>query len=339
MLSAISFKNHAQVSITKADLPTATTFAEYYSDGSGNLTLPTSGLGQTWNYGTLQPSDTSITSFKAASSSPYYSKFPDASTVQESTDSEESQIFYKEGLNGLYVVGAYNPSVDSTLTFERPALLYPAPISYNQKVIDSSRIVFSGEVESVNVIFSMFAREQYESIGAGTITTPAGTFNTLLIKSTRYSYDTIKYDIPLFPLPPQVTLDTTISYVWVQKDKSLPVVFELGEDEFEENEVITKRVTASYYSKEIPTALKAAINADFSKHYPMPADKFLTIELKKNQVGTFTLCSMDGVVKKSFLLPNTNKIQVETSDLEAGVYLYEIKTVEGVVKNKIVITH
>ena len=328
-------QTYAQVTITQEDLPSVGRTVEYSNGENDFFELPSTGVGQNWNFTDFTPGDTFVTTIRNASESPYASKFPDATLFEENNVGEENDfVFYIPGKNGLYAAGLYFGSYDSTIRFQKPALLYAAPISFGETIHDSSRVYHSGLVKGLQYTITTFSRETFQAVGYGNISTPAGTFNTLLIKASKYIYDSTIVYLPESP-DIQIELDTNVSYFWVQKNKNLPVVFEMG---------LTNSgdavLYASYYSTDIPTALQILPNTDFSNHYPVPADTRVTIELRNPKDGIFTLSTLDGVKQLSIPVQQSKRIEVPTSELTAGMYVYEFKSDDGsIIKNKIVVTH
>lgn len=322
----------AHIQISEEDLLSPTIITQIDDDGSTRFAMPGLGGAKVWDYLHFSPGDTTVASIKTASSSPHYSEFPDATLVEES-NGENSSIFYKTGKNGLYFIGGYIDTVK--FEYKRQVLVYPAPISYEQTIKDSSR----SESAYPQYFFTgvLCTRDKFEAVGYGTVKTPAGTFsNTLLIKETHYRYDTSTYAIPGVSPTVYITLDTTVRYSWYQKDSELPVLLSFDIDS------LGKVSNASYLIKgNVTSVVSGKVNENFFHQYPVPADKQLVIELQKGMEGTLTVYDINGQSKFRQSVNNpTDKVLLETGSLPEGMYFYEITSSSGVVvKNKIAVAH
>lgn len=332
----VSWNSQAQISISQSDLPVISTFTNVSSGESAVFAYPKTGAAKTWDYSDFAPGDTTFVSIKAASSSSHSGAFPTATFVVENSGrdgSDGTEIFFNKGSKGLYVLGI--DTSNHNIHFNRPQLYTPAPINYGDKIKDSSRIAIDSGNAFITYKIRKFTRETFQAVGYGSIKTPAGTFdNTLLIKEVQYTYDTTS--IAFSTLDPQVSvvLDTAITYTWVQKDNTLPFVFDL-----DVNKAETAAISGSYYTKQVLLSVSKS-ESTFSRQYPIPADQQLTIELKKAQEGTVTLYDLNGRALRTDRTGLSDKMVLETASLPAGMYVYEIKSSTGtLIRNTMVVSH
>ncbi|GAB5537931.1 MAG: hypothetical protein Salg2KO_00340 [Salibacteraceae bacterium] len=80
-----------------------------------------------------------------------------------------------------------------------------------------------------------------------------------------------------------------------------------------------------------------AINTSNIKMYPNPANEFLTLT-SDTQIDKITFIDMIGNIV-SVAAPNSNKAEINTSELSAGIYMLEITTTDGKAFKKLTIKH
>lgn len=330
------FNTSAQVTITKEDLLAPTTLTQFSQSGS-MFPIPEKGADKFWDYSAVVADDTIEANFKEAFSSPYFYEFPSASLVL-SYKEDRSSHFYKTGANGLYHFASTYFGDSSIFKYEQPHLILPAPITYGQTIIDSTRKIEYYKYQDPNKPpfrrYITSSKDVYEAIGYGSVKTPAGTYdNALLVCVTSEHNDTSSYSNHQFPT--DIRKYTTVFYTWLIKDSSFPFVLTLAK-----SLVDTNTTDVTYFAKKIATSMPGTRNENFFQ-YPVPADKQFFIELKKGIEGMLTVYDINGQIKFRQSVNNaTNKVFVETESLPEGMYFYEIKSSSGsVVKNKITVAH
>ncbi len=76
-----------------------------------------------------------------------------------------------------------------------------------------------------------------------------------------------------------------------------------------------------------------------SRYYPNPVSDVLYVQFEKNISSIMNVFIYDAVGRKTELngfSRNANSMTIDVSNLSPGIYFYEIRTVEGIMRNKFV---
>jgi len=318
MLPAASF---AQITITQSDIPTIGAVWGEVNDTIAGQSIGAGGATQTWNF-TFAPGDTTFSNIQSPSVTPssWQSNFPNANLVNY-IPSDSTAAYVKVNSTGLYFDGFYDGTMGGigALDYNPDYLLIPVPFTYNNtrnNTVKSLLFVnFGVPAKIVSNIQQTFLADAY-----GSITTPAGTFsNTLRIKSTDFKHDSIYVDFGTGYTFYQESRDTSITYFWLRNGNNLFV----AQMDAEYNNPLVA-TSATYYNNNLTVGAKEIAKNTKSQPYPNPAANSIISFNVDEKATNVTIYDLTGKKVFSDKLRNVNKFQMHSSNLENGVYIYQV---------------
>lgn len=232
-------------------------------------------------------------------------------------DIEDAMLFTKNSSSKLEEIG-YGVTFSGLpfpIQYDDKKTIYEFPLAYGDSVSDSYS--FSVSVPSLGYLGEEGTRT-YEVDGWGTLTSPFGVFDVIRTRIESNFVDSIYIDSSEIGISiPR----STVTYEWLAEDMGVPVLqitTELG------------LVTSVIYqdSLQITTSIAETKQelGDFTI-YPQPASDLINIQLDHTYSSPFSVFIYDlsgkEVIRENF--SNTRLISVNTSFLNAGVYMIEIK--------------
>ncbi len=349
LLSAllVSASGIAQITITTSDMPAA---GDTFRVSNGLITpaidpVPT-GASFLWDFSTLQMVTQDIDSFVSIAStgtifSLIYSnlpfnpnranlaaKGPDIPSVPQVSLSDVYYFYYNSSAS--YQVSGYGATLNGAqvpIPFNNKDIIYNFPLNYSD--LDSSDSDFQLSLPG----FGFYGHDQHrvnEVDGWGTLITPFGTFNTIRVKSSITSNDSLYLDSLGtgfgFSLPP------TTEYKWLGAQSGIPLL-QITTTNTLGTDVITSIVYRD--SARTTTGLVEDINVveGHFEVYPNPAGDEFSVDLVltgREEVGV-SLVSADGKsVQKlwsGYLDQGLNSINLNLKSyiIADGVYFVEVK--------------
>lgn len=221
----------AQITIGQSDMPVSGDTLRYSVAATSGVSLPSgTGSSQTWNYANLVPQSQGIAAYKSATSvsiaygllfgfSSYGRKLADTVGVGPVTATNVYD-FYRRNSTGFSAVGR-------GLTFQGIPLpanysdndeIYQFPLAYGDRDSSTFRVQFS--VAGQGTLTQQGYRINHV-IGAGSLTTPYGTYNTLLVEVKIEEVDSIVATALPFPLG----FNTSSTHlVWLAQGQHYPIL-------------------------------------------------------------------------------------------------------------------
>jgi len=241
LLTALPSLLHAQITITNADLingPATYTVATALTAPGFNAN--TTGPNQNWDFSNLEALTTADETYVAVSSTPFAYQFlfnnPFDSQYQSSHAApqegfpgvqgfEISDIFtyYKNtasdyrltgmgiSLNGIPLAAKSEP-VDK---------IYEFPLEFDNQTSAYTTTTF--DVPTL-LLYKMKQTRSNHVDGWGTLTTPAGTFQVLRVKTTLDITDSISVEFEGFPFTQEIPRPQTIEYKWLANGYEVPLL-------------------------------------------------------------------------------------------------------------------
>lgn len=221
----------AQITINQGDMPVSGDTLRYSVGAVAGVVLPTStGTGQTWNYGSLVPQSQGVAAYKSAASvnlaygllfglTSYGIKLADTIGVGPVTATNVYD-FYRRNATSFSAVGR-------GLTFQGIPLpanysdndeIYQFPLQYGDRDSSTFRVQFS--VAGQGTLTQQGYRIN-RVIGSGSLTTPYGTFNTLLVQVRVEEVDSLVATALPFPLGFN---SSTTHLVWLAQGQHYPIL-------------------------------------------------------------------------------------------------------------------
>lgn len=320
----------AQITITAADMPNigdTIRLSQASPQSVSAYNFAATGTNHTWNFSNMTAVSQDIDTFVSVISTPlfYYPSFITNASIAKKGPAMGGMgfsltnvyEFYKETSTYFSQVGfaAQLNGVPLPTLFSAPDYIYRFPLTYGGS--DSCNFGYSIIIPG---LFSYVNQSKRVNIvdGWGTLTTPFGTFQTVRIKSTVTSRDSIASDSLPFPVPPVTT--TTTEYKWLANGYRAPLLTVSADGFF---------TTAIYMDSIRPfTGIEEPYSSATSGYnfavniFPNPARSIISItpDIAVNgQPMQVTLFDATGrvIMKSEF---NTETGIIDISELSPGIY-------------------
>ncbi|MBN8703374.1 MAG: T9SS type A sorting domain-containing protein [Bacteroidetes bacterium] len=210
-----------------------TAIKQVYKIWPMTMAEPATGANQTWNYSGVFTPTTSTYLLETFDTNdvrckPYSKYFPTATHVSflgaPFKDADSSFFFFRIDTSGVWGVGSFNiqASVDTFAIATDPEFMTPANFTYLSTARDTLK-AYSPISNTITMVPTHVHGEKTKikvdtAIGYGTLTTPVGTFNdVLLIKEWNFNYDSIFLD-QTKSLLVYSQLDTFIRYYYLRNN-------------------------------------------------------------------------------------------------------------------------
>lgn len=347
ILSALSFtaaSAFGQISISESDMPSAGDTLEYSNAFDIGLDLDDTGPDHDWDFTSTFALGMDADTFVSVGSTPFLYQFffnnfllyPDHDATMAirgaeldlgGTSFEDVYDYFKDD-DGAFTNVGFGATVNGLpLSVRRQPVdkVYNFPMNYGD--MDTSYSAFEVSVPLLGHYGQTQSRYN-EVDGWGTISTPAGTFEALRVKSTLEITDTIYIDAVNFGFT--IPRPESIEYKWLAEDEGIPVM----------------QVNTSFG---IPTLIRYKDGIDVStgqlehseglfRIYPNPAQNDVNVSLAdmpkgQLQLEVFDMCGR--MVKQFSATGLTNRIDV--SDFNDGQYIMRLITDSGVYTNSFVV--
>ncbi|MCC6383892.1 MAG: T9SS type A sorting domain-containing protein [Bacteroidia bacterium] len=330
----ITIGAQAQITITQSSFPAVGSTWVQKSDnrlGVHTITAPSSSA-QTWNYSNaFVVDDTLITSYIAASSTPYSSSFPQASLAIADT-AGNAYIYFKGNSTGFYIDGMYDGSgslPDSIIDYNPDQLLMPTPFTYGNSRINHARIeyIMTGPPD---MKFVMTFINNFDCDAFGTLSTPSVTNQQVIrIKHLLYTVDTTYIDATgtgtftyLSSNPPS---DSSITYTFASNSFfSIPMTISA------DGGAPTVSTSASYLFAVLNSIPENGQNAVKQKPYPNPVfNGILNFRFEKPGASLLKITDLAGKQVYSTVVTDLSSLTVNFGSLASGAYLYQVFKADG----------
>ncbi len=227
----------AQITITRNDMPNVGDSLIFTETIPFGIDYEATGENYIWDFSTLGGGSQSADYYTAVSSTPllYQIVFnwpfwnPLASIASPNNDITfipgiaftDYYDFYKEQ-NASYTSVGFGITINSIpvpIEYDNPELLYSFPLTSNSEA-DSSESSFNINIPDLGY-YETYRKRVNKVDGWGTLTTPLGTFQTLRIKSTLVTYDSIYIDSLQTGIPVSRTIT---EYKWLGNGFGRPIL-------------------------------------------------------------------------------------------------------------------
>ncbi|MBU0487522.1 MAG: choice-of-anchor J domain-containing protein, partial [Bacteroidetes bacterium] len=165
-----------------------------------NFPIPSVGANQVWDFSdAFIPTDTVdfVTDYPATF--PHYEYFPGATNAASHSGGQtglNGYYFFKVDTTGIYRIGAWINSYDTSVVVIDPELVAPTEMSSMMNTFDSSEYIIYSLKSGFNIKSKFSEIIQFLSLGHGTMITPVGIFqNVLQVKYTKWRFDSTWVDI------------------------------------------------------------------------------------------------------------------------------------------------
>ena len=330
-LVSLAITSFGQIVITNDDIaPVGTTVY------MANDTLPSdeivpgdAGANKTWDFSDVTAHTIDTVDLVAPASTPYADEFPESNFAM-TLASDSIFIFMTRNDDKLSRIG-----MAITLEEEDPVfwhmnpedILLDFPVSY-QNSYNETYVISSIIASPQPGADSIWLKDTYDketNIDAwGTLVIPMGSFDVLRQRIDEIETDSIFAKIAGNWMFISETIDTSITYSWWTDDVNVGfTLFSMDVDP------ASGDVDGSIsFMNSLPVGLHEIAMIE-SKAFPNPVSDVLNIEFEEAQNGELTLYNQVGQLVRSRKLNHQNHVQLQISQLPAGMYLYRISNASG----------
>lgn len=324
----------AQITITTADVATASKIIYQETDTLPTVSVGTPGASQTWNMALLNLGKKDTLSFLNASWHPN-SAFPTSNLALK----QGYQDFYSYLINastGLTVVGNAgtndfgNGPVAITQINNPSEILMNFPATYNTTYTNNFTTTTPAFYLGITVppgitLDSARAKSVVSKTvlvdAWGSITTPLGTYNVIRSKETKIKHDTTDiYAMGAWnPLPgytPQIAADSTVSFTWWANGIGFPIASATMDSTGAVKSVQWLKVLPVTGINEITSSVKVNV-------FPNPADNELNMMIDGAKTESVQVFDITGRLMNTYAVEN-NTVLINTSAFANGIYTYSI---------------
>lgn len=322
VIAMTSFAAVAQPTLTATtNNPTAgEQFIGHNVDTTG-ITIGASGASATWNYGTMVANGTDTTTFSTCAATPYCDSFSGSNLA--SFDGADYGYLVASTAS-LSVIGAHSDTNFIHFLDNKDMMRYP--FTYNNSYVDTSALSMGGvDVQMLDSV---------KADGWGTLTTPAGTFtNALRVHTVSYQ------DVSFMGFP--LSSERTETYSWytpgfhyarmvINVDTAGTGISHVSGVVYYTGPSSTTKV--GNVTKNGPTVTIAPNPASGNAH--------ITFSIADAKEASVTITDLTGrrVASFSNLAKGANDLSVNTDSFNAGIYVIQLHTADGVTAQKLVVT-
>lgn len=353
------YTSQAQITVNMVDVVDQGDVVEQASDTiPGGITIGGGGASQTWNFSTLNEDELDTLFFMNPTPLPGSSNFPSSNIGMVDTDQDSTWMYITKNGAGLFVDGAYQiqQGQATVLPFVATIITFPSTMGTNYSGTWSGTLYgfdLSALPLGLDSLKITRGTSSSSNIDAwGNVTTPFGTFpslrqlvyqedtDTTWEKSSATGLWTLISPATITVLAgfgvnvTDISYDTTRTARWWTDDPTAR--FPIVEMDYEANGTVNN----IDWQKSTPTVGLAEQTTAVSgvSLYPNPAKNEITIETSLTNNNSVKVFDVTGklISDASF---KTNKITLSVSNLDGGVYFYNILDVAGNVlhSNKFVV--
>ena len=355
------YSSQAQITINMTDVVDQGDVVEQASDTiPGGITIGAGGASQTWNFSTLNEDVLDTLFFKNPSPLPGSSNFPLSNIGMVDTDQDSTWMFLTKNGAGLFIDGMYQiqQGQATVIPFVATVITFPSTMgtnyngTWNGTLFGFDLSALPLGLDSLKITRGTTASSNIDAWG--NVTTPFGTFASLRQLVYQEDVDTTwekSSATGLWSLISPATIsvlagfgvnvtdisyDTTRTARWWTDDPTAR--FPIVEMDYEANGVVNnidwQKSTPTVGIAEVTTASGVSL-------YPNPAATEITIEVSASlNNNSVKILDVTGklISDNSF---KTNRLTLSVSDLDNGIYFYNILDVNGNVlhSNKFVVAN
>lgn len=323
---------HAQIAIEFDDLPLPGDVITRYSDTIPAYGPGPSGPDQVWDMSMALTHVTTTTTVSTAAGTPFASAF--ATSDLAMTNDGTSFLYFRAQLSSLEATGFGGDPLGNgeqvSVPFNPTLLVHQLPRTYGSTFTDNYyfQAIVDGSAFGVHSVRLRHRGEVRDTTdGHGTLITPAGTYQTLRVKSTEYSVDSVWFRLLAFA--PWTLLDafrdTAVTYSWLAKETKLAVA-EMNFDSL--------GAPARFIHSSIPPSITTAV-PDQAGHgvpvlWPVPATD--NVVLRLSDPATYShlqVTTMDGRIIHEQVLGDADTVQWNVSRWSSGLYWVRVFARQG----------
>lgn len=322
----------AQIIIEYGDLAVPGDVIERYRDTLPSYGPGPAGEGQVWDMSMAQSHETITTTVSTAASTPFASAFATSNLAM--TNDGSNYLYFRSQPTFMEATGFGGDPLGSgtplSVGFAPALLLHQLPRAYGSNFTDDYyfQAIVDGSAFGVHSVRLRHRGDVRDSTdGHGALTTPAGTYQTLRVKSIEYSVDSIWFRLLSFTpwTLLSATQDTSVTYTWLAKETKLAV----AEMTFD-----STGAPARFIHSSLPPSITTAITAAHSDQelslWPVPAAHEVVLRLGDAAVHShLQVTAMDGRLVKERGIRGESQVRWEVGSWSAGPYVVRVHRLDG----------
>jgi hypothetical protein len=332
VLVCLAISSFGQIVITNDDIAPVGTTVFMASDTlpSAEIIPGDAGANKTWDFSNVTAHSIDTLDLVLPSATPYEDEFPESNFAM-SLASDSIFIYMTRNEDKLARTGmaiTLPAEEDPSFWHINPEdILLDFPVSY-QNSYNETYVINSIIASPQPGADSIWLKDTYDketNIDAwGTLIIPMGNFNVLRQRVDEIETDSIFAKMMGNWMFISATIDTSVTYSWWTDDVN--VGFSLFS--FDVDPASGDVDGSVSFMNSLPVGLHEIAMIE-SKAFPNPVSDVLNIEFKEAQSGELTLYNQVGQLVRSQKLNHQNHVQLQISQLPAGMYLYKISNTSG----------
>lgn len=359
LLSLCASFAYGQFDLTRSNFPSIGDTTIFYRADSTPVNEQSAGTNQTWDFTNdlTLTGDSTVQIYRDPNNVPGAGAFPNANMVSEIAGPGGGiKTFIEANNNQIEILGEVIPTSQVTyeLNYDDNLKQFDYPLQYNDSFYDPYKGKDSVQVGGGTSIKILKGYNAMKYDGSGSIQTDSGTFNNAIRIKNDIKRKDSTVTIVSGASTSQVTINETTSYIWFDKNNpSFPVL----RISYVRNEVRTQVTNTVNYRKIVDVTKPLMDGPDSSQSsniksespvqktmtFPNPASSefnvVFSIKAKTNLSLVILNTKGQQVAKQEFgrVASGNFHHRFNTEALQAGNYILQIRTDEGVKTRKFVV--
>ena len=356
LLSVFSVFTFAQITVTDADLLEIGDVIYLANDDNTIVNVASAGQNQTWDFSTLQSTDSWSMEVVDPTTTPFDQLYPNANLC---IIDDGDFIYCNKSSSSVSMLGIG----DSVFQQGLPIITLPLSYSYTSTegpllVLDSliggpmvdflltsqglsaSLLTFGAAHVADSLSIEVESTTSFNVDAEGTMILPMGSFDALRVRIDRtitssiavYCIDTTAGGLnsDWYPLSFGGGSETESFYHWYSNDASTK--FTLAEVFLDSLGNLETGI--SFLTDTIINSLEK-IEIDYINIFPIPTTYNLTITSQRNEEVVANLSDINGRDLMNFVFVNSTELDL--SELDKGIYILNLNTKEGSISKKLIV--
>jgi hypothetical protein len=325
-LSFSALISQAQITITSADGPSVNFGVLVITDTVSTTGPGAAGAAQNWVFSSLSNHTDDTIYFSSPAGTPAASTFSSSNLVIADPN-DSAYTYLTNTTSGIFIDGYYiiDPTLGTqTIEFTPAQYMITFPSTFNTTYNNTSTMQLDAAYNSppVDSIRIRQTIQQSSTIDAwGTLTTPAGSRNTLRQYETTVTTDSVFLHAFSTWQFAQATTTTTYNYRWWANGQGYPMM-EMETDS-SGNAIMTSYLAGSTMGVTTPAVLSQAVSV-----FPNPAGNFITIDAGEIESYDLMIFDISGRLIFSSSAP-VSLVRIDISSFVEGNYFIRIISKEN----------
>jgi len=329
LIFALSLFAHsnAQIVINYGDMPVAGTYVTQTSDTTPSAALPvfSTGANVSWDFSALNNQRPNAFGFLDPSTTSYNSYFPSANLCYMSADSMFGYIYANPSYVVLQGVRAKMDTIEIIMQYDPDDTLFVFPYTmgttFESHPCGAVKLFYGdsinlgmGNVYIDSIRMTICTDKNTIVDGWGNVTTPLGTYPALRSTRTEIENQEIAVHYMSMWIPASTSSDTSLVIEWSMKNTGVPLITisaDPADSTYQTVDWLTVSPGFGFGEASISNGLSI---------YPDPATDQINIGFENETPEAVIVCDIYGREVKKILADNDAAMNINISELSAGVY-------------------